>query len=404
MQKSGRMAGYLEAIRALAPLVAECRASFDRERRLPDRIFDALADAGLFRLWLPEALGGPQLSPLEFMVVVEAASALDGSIGWLVGNGGGMSRAGAFVPETIGRGWFSDPRAFIAAATGAVGEAVPVDGGYLVSGRWPFGSGAHHATVFMGLAAITSPDNGEASQLSCYLDRRDVLIDDTWHVSGLRGTGSCHFEARQAFVPGDRAHDSTNAKPYQSGLIYRLPVVSMFAWTVAAVPLGIARGAIDAFIDLAATRRRQRTTVTLRDRETVQAAVGRAEAMLAAARAFLIDAMMELVEATEDGDEPSLQANVMFRAACTNAAETAARIVHLLNRETGAASIFESCALERATRDINAASQHVAMSQNNYIVLGRASLGLDASLGPDASAAKVQTRAGLDGQSRPTAP
>src|SRR5262249_15697198 len=157
-----------------------------------------------------------------------------------------------------------------------------------------------------------------------------------------RGTGSCHFEAREAFVPGDRTHDSTNPKPYQSGLIYRLPVLSMFAWTVAAVPLGIARGAIDAFIDLAATRRRQRTPVMLRDRETVQAALGRAEAMHAAARAFLIDAMMELVEATEDGDEPSLQASAMFRAACTNAAETAARIVHLLNRETGAASIFES--------------------------------------------------------------
>jgi alkylation response protein AidB-like acyl-CoA dehydrogenase len=377
MQKPGRVAAYLESIGALAPLVAQCRLSFDHERRLTDSIFDALADAGLFRLWLPEALGGPQLSPLEFMTVVEAAASLDGSIGWLVGNGGGMSRAGAFVPETTARTWFSEPRAFIAAATGAVGEAVPVDGGYLVSGRWPFGSGAHHATIFMGLATMTSPDGGEA-QLSCYLERRDVLIQDTWHVSGLRGTGSCHFEAQRAFVPGHRTHDSTSPKPYQSGLIYRLPVPPMFAWTVAVVPLGIARGAIDAFIELAATRRRQRTTAMLRDRETVQAAVGRADAMYGAARAFLIEAMMELMETSENGDGPSIRARAVFRAACTNAAESAVRIVELLAREAGAASIFESCPLERAARDIHAASHHVAMSHENYIALGRASLGLDA--------------------------
>jgi indole-3-acetate monooxygenase len=378
MQKSGRVAAYLESIGALAPLVTQCRASFDRERRLTDRIFGALADAGLFRLWLPEALGGPQLSPLEFMTVVEAAAALDGSIGWLVGNGGGMSRAGAFVPETTARAWFSEPRAFIAAATGAVGQAIPVDGGYLVSGRWPSGSGAHHATIFMGLAAVTSPDGGEASQLSCYLERRDVVIDDTWHVSGLRGTGSCHFEARQVFVPGSCAHDATSPKPYQSGLIYQLPVLSMFAWTVAVVPLGIARGAIDTFVDLAAARRRQGTTVMLRDRETVQAAVGRADAIYCAARAFLIETMTELIEASEDGEGPSTRVRTVFRAACTNAAEAATQIVHLLTREAGAASIFESCLLERAVRDIHAASHHVAMSHNNYIALGRASLGLDA--------------------------
>ena len=87
-----RVAEYLAAIHRLAPLIAQHRASFDEERRLPDVLFNALADAGLFRLWLPEALGGPELSPSEFMTVVEAASALDGSVGWLVGNGAGMSR------------------------------------------------------------------------------------------------------------------------------------------------------------------------------------------------------------------------------------------------------------------------------------------------------------------------
>jgi alkylation response protein AidB-like acyl-CoA dehydrogenase len=126
----------------------------------------------LFRLWLPEALGGPKLSPFEFMTVVEAAAALDGSIGWVVGNGGGMSRAAAFVAEPTARRWFADPRAFVVASTGAVGEAVPADGGYLVSGHWPFGSGSHHATIFMGLATVKTADGGGTAQQLLHEPRR----------------------------------------------------------------------------------------------------------------------------------------------------------------------------------------------------------------------------------------
>ena len=94
-------AGYLDAIEKLAPLIATHREAFDTERRLPDAVFNALADAGLFRLWLPRALGGPELSPDGFMTVVEAASELDGSVGWLVGNGGGMSRIGGYLPGRV---------------------------------------------------------------------------------------------------------------------------------------------------------------------------------------------------------------------------------------------------------------------------------------------------------------
>src|SRR5258708_25046972 len=116
-----RTTGYLDAIERLAPLVEEHRASFDRDRRLPDEVFRALAGAGLFRLWLPAALGGPELSPTEFMQVVEAASALDGSIGWIVANGGGISRVGGYLSQAVAREWFADPKAFIVAAARPVG-------------------------------------------------------------------------------------------------------------------------------------------------------------------------------------------------------------------------------------------------------------------------------------------
>src|SRR3954467_1038141 len=169
-----RVAEYLAAIHRLAPLIAQHRASFDETRRLPDVLFNALADAGLFRLWLPEALGGPELSPLDFMTVVEAASALDGSVGWLVGNGAGMSRIGGYLPEPVARKFFADPRAFIASATAAVGTARKVEGGYRVTGRWPFGSGAHHGSHFMGLASLKGADGKEEPPLCCYFERGAV--------------------------------------------------------------------------------------------------------------------------------------------------------------------------------------------------------------------------------------
>jgi indole-3-acetate monooxygenase len=309
-----RSAPYLEAVRKLAPLIAERRAAFDRERRLTDDVFEALADAGLFRLWLPSSLGGAQLSPLEFMRVVEAAAALDGSVGWLVGNGGGMSRVGGYLPTSVARDWFANRRTFIASATGAVGAAKAVDGGYRVSGRWPFGSGAPHATHFMGLATVGGNLAPEQQRLCCYFDRQQVVIHDTWHVSGLRGTGSSDFEVREAFVPNHLVHPLVGHAPVQPGLLYRMPPLSVFAWTVSVVPLGQVRGAIDAFVALASSRSRLGSSGLLRDRETVQGMVGRVEALHSAARAFLIAAMTELMMMTDIGGDLHVQARARLRA------------------------------------------------------------------------------------------
>jgi alkylation response protein AidB-like acyl-CoA dehydrogenase len=376
--ETDRIAGYLDAVGGLAPLISAHRDAFDRERRLPDAVFAALAEAGLFRLWLPAALGGPELSPLDFMRVVEAAAALDGSVGWLVGNGAGMSRVGGYLPAALVADWFADPRAFVVSATGAVGTAVPTEGGFRVSGRWPFGSGAHHATHFMGLAATRDDDGKDRPPICCYLPRAQVTVHDTWHVSGLRGTGSCDFEVRDAFVPADRTHPFIALSPTQPGLVYRMPPLSVFAWTVSVVPLGIASGAIRSFVALASRRSRQGSGAMLRDRETVQATVGRAEALRRAGRAFLAEAMTELQVATDAGGDRLERARTMFRVACAHAAEAALGITDMLAADAGSAAIFESCPLERAVRDVQAAVKHIAMSPSSYALAGRLSLGLDA--------------------------
>lgn len=370
------VAPYLAALEAIKPLIAEHRRSFDRDRRLPDAVFAALADAGLFRLWLPKRLGGPELTPLDFMRVGEAAAAIDGSVAWLIGNGGGMSRAGGYLPEAIAHEVFADPHAFIVAATGAIGKAEPCEGGYRVTGRWPFGSGSHHGSHFMGLARARRADGREGPELCCYVKRADVRIDDTWHVSGLRGTGSCDFEMSGVFVPHDHTHPLVDFRPTQPGIVYRLPGLSAFPWTVAVLPLGMARGAMDAFAVIAASKSRSGTP--LRDREAVQMIMGRAEALHRAGRAFLIEAMSELIDALDDYDAGRLtRARVGFRSACAHAGESALRIAGWLAAEAGTASIFETGTLERAIRDIQAATRHIAMNAMAYAMAGRLSLGLD---------------------------
>ncbi len=363
-------------IASLGPLVAEQRGAMDRDRRLPRPVFQAVADAGLLRLWAPRVLGGWELSPPDFMAVVEAAAALDGSIGWVVGNGGGMSRAAGYLPEAIARSLFAREDAFVVATNGAVGEAVPVEGGYRISGRWPFASGIHHATL-VAPACRVADGGGQGPILLCYVAAEHAEIIDNWRVSGLRGSGSCDYTLNDVFVPVEHTHDMLHPPATQPGLLYRWPSISAFSTTVAVVPLGIARAALDTFTAGLAARTRAGTAVALRDRELIQSEVGRAEALHAAARAFLISAMNEVTEAIEAGGERLVRARAMYRAACTHAAESSLRVAEIVCSAAGAAAIWEEHPLERQVRDIQAAVKHVAMSPNNYVVSGRICLGLE---------------------------
>ncbi len=365
-----------ERIAALAPLVAAQREAMDRERRLTRPVFQAIAEAGLLRLWAPRAFGGWELSPPDFMAVVEAAAALDGSVGWVVGNGGGMSRAAGYLPEAVARPWFARADAFVVATNGAIGEAVPVDGGYRVSGRWPFASGIHHASLVAPVCQVAD-GSGQGSVLLCYVPAEHAEIIDNWRVSGLRATGSCDYTLTNVFVPIEHTHDLRQPPATQPGLLYRWPAISAFSTTVAVVPLGIARAALDTFERELALRARGGTAVALRDRELIQSEIGRAEVLHAAARALLLSAMNELTAALDEAGERLVRARVMYRSACTHAAESAIRVAEMVSAAAGAVSIWEEHPLERQFRDIHAAAKHIAMSPNNYVLSGRICLGLE---------------------------
>lgn len=359
----------------LAPAVAEHRAKFDSDGRLPDHLVEQLAELGLFRLLLPRSLGGHGLSALEFMDVVEAAAALDGTIGWLVGNGGGMARAGGYLPEESARQIFGDPLAFVVSSTGAVGRAVRVPGGYSVTGRWPFGSGSPHGTWFTALCEVEEGEQATGELIFVYAPRRDVLLDDNWMVSGLCATGSVHFDLVDVFVPDRLAH-AFQPEPTQPGTLYRLPTGSIFSWTVATVPLGIAAGAIDDFVTKAHSAKRRGDDVPLAERELIQSQLGQIQARTAASRAYLRHTMSALLEATDAGADLEA-ARVEFKLACTFASQSVLWAINLVTEMAGSISIMRSSPLERRERDARAAAKHIAMTPDEYIRGGRLRLGLD---------------------------
>lgn len=366
-------ADMIERFERIRPLLADHSGSLDADRRLSDEAFGALSEAGFFRLLLPVQLDGCGLSPLDFMTVVEHAAAFDGTIGWLVGNGGGMSRAGGYLPMEAAREVFANPSAFVASSTGAIGKAAPAEGGYRITGRWPFASGAPHATTF---AALCEVDDESGRIVLAFLPRDAVTLTDSWHVSGMKGTGSWDFEAAGAFLPADFVCD-LQPKPTQPGIVYRLPGRSAFVWTVATVPLGIARGAIDAVVSAGKGHRRLGVAVPIAERELVQAEIGRCLAKCRAAGAYMRSAMAELCASVESEGRDLVAARIDYRLACSHAAEVAVGVVLKTNDLIGARALAEAQPFERRERDVRAAAKHVAMSAEQFVIGGRYALGGD---------------------------
>ncbi|MDI3334935.1 acyl-CoA dehydrogenase family protein [Defluviimonas aestuarii] len=372
-------ATMIERFERIRPLLTAQCGRLDADRRLSDEVFGALSDAGFFRLLLPAQLGGCGLSPLDFMTVVEHAAALDGTIGWLVGNGGGMSRAGGYLPPEAAQEVFGNPSAFVASSTGATGEAVPAKSGFRITGRWPYASGAPHATTFAAVCEVDEgkgPGNGRA--VLAFLPREALKLIDNWHVSGMRGTGSWDFEADSVFLPAEFVCDLPPI-PTQPGIVYRLPSISAFVWTVATVPLGIAQGAINALISVSNGHRRLGITVPIAERELIQAEIGRCLAKCRSAGAYMRSAMSALCASVEGDGPDQVETRINYRLACSHAAEVAVSVVLKVNDLIGARALAESQPFERRERDVRAAAKHIAMSAEQFVIGGRYALGGDIS-------------------------
>ena len=373
-----RVERLLEAVRALAPLVASERAGLDRDRALSPRLVEALVEAGLFRLWTPRRLGGAELDPVAGLRVIAAAAALDGSVGWNVMVASAHGFLAGRLPAAAAREVFGDRRAVVAGQLEPGGTAEVVKGGYRVSGRWPFASGCRHATWLLAHCLVP----GRRPRVSARPASRLVFvpvdrarIHDTWRVSGLRGTGSHDYSLDGVMVPAAYAIDAFADEPTRPERLYAYPVIPFVTGAVGAVPIGIARGVIEELTRLARTR--TRAGRPLAEDATVQQGIARAEIHARSAESLLQAAVDDMWRTVKRGKAPTLEQRAHVRMGCVHAGESAAAAVDLVWGLAGSRAIFEAAGLERRFRDVHAATQHVALSPRTLEMAGRVLLGLE---------------------------
>ena len=376
-------ADVVAAARKLIPDVLAARPECERLRRIPTSIAEALAKAGLLQMYLPRSMGGPELPPAVVFHAVEEISRADGAIGWCTMIATCISNSMGLLKADVGRemaGCPADMR--LAGSIRPLGRARAVDGGHRIDGRWDFASGVNHARWLMCPCVIWDGDKPRRTCAGVPMTRifwvpaESATILDTWHVLGLRGTGSHDFALADVFVPETRSVAITDP-PIERGLLYdpRLHLSWIWAATVGNA-MGIARGALEDFRELASRKSTTMSTALLRDRPLVQARVAEAEAILSAGRAYLQVAVGDLWARASRGESDLDAAVVQARLAITHGMQQAVRAVDVVFHAAGTNAVYERNPLERHFRDIHVAVQHAAGLPAHMEAAGKALLGL----------------------------
>ncbi len=367
-------ATILDNARALAPKIRDLGDTIEADRRLPDSLIDDLSDAGVFRIAMPRAWGGPEMTPLEQIELIEIIAHADASTAWCVSILSDSGYYAGFLEDKVAREVFSDLDSRCAGMLAPVGRAEVVPGGYRVTGKWSFGSGSSHATHMTGGAVIlndgemTFGDDGIPEWRVMIFDPDDVEILDTWYTTGLAGSGSNDYQVTDAFVPFEHTFNALDA-PVRSEPLYRYH--GFFFANVPGIPFGMARAALDEAKKIAATKVSLPSLTKLQDDATVQTMFGEAEATLAASRALVFDVMGSAWNTLQTGDLLSMDQRARIGFSLVHAGQSAQRVIDLACEIAGSTALFRSSPLERLRRDMIAASSHIAHQRKTYGAAGR---------------------------------
>lgn len=365
---------------ALAPLIRHHADEAERERHLPRVVAEAFARAGLYRLAATPDIHGADADPMTQIRAIEAAARADGSAGWNLMIG--IETFALIGPGFRGRcpELIADPMVVMASSTAAVGRAQRQGEGWRVSGQWQFVSGIHNAQLF-GATVWLYDDDGDTPMVEgnryAVVPAGEFEIVDTWHVGGLRGSGSHDVRLEDVFVPNDRIIAPIGGNAATTPQL-RLPLGNRLAYNKAAVALGIARAGIDAFMALAASKQPRFTTRTLRDRPFAQRALAQAEARLIGARAGLLELAEASWETVVAGDDVAPRQRALFHIVAADAARAAVEVVELLSEAAGTTANRLGEPLERIARDVRVVRQHATVAPHLIEDAGRALLGLEA--------------------------
>ena len=362
---TGTSRDLLAAAEKMLPEIRAASHEVEAARRLPDALAAKLDEAGFFRMTLGRESGGLEMDPVTAARVVEILSTTSPSVGWVVMIiASSLFWVARVLPEEARDEVFPTGRAAnIAGTVVPHGRADRVPGGWQVSGQWPFGSGCHHA-AWLACGAWLHDGEGPVQSAEGRPEWRLFLVPageceilDTWHTSGLRGTGSHDFVVNGAFVPDRRVfpHPLVGA-PVRPERHYAFPGVSIAM--MSAVALGAARGAVDSLLELLEAkvdRRSGRLASAAFDRQLDLAA---AESLTGSARAYLYQALEELWGAVMAGEEPGLRLRAQYRLACTSAVNSSVQAVDRAHSAAGTSAIYVPSALDGYFRDVHAVAAH----------------------------------------------
>lgn len=368
----------LDAVDRVRPTVAAGADEAERLRTLPASTVAALREAGLLGLKLPAVLGGAEADPVTQMDVIEALTTVDASAGWclMVGATTG-ALPGVFLGDDAVAVVFEGGRMPLAAGCYMpTGTAVAAPGGFRVTGRWAFASGIRHAAWVSGTAWVVR-DGAQTAERRVFVVRTDdVEIHDTWHVAGLRGTGSCDFSLRDHFVPEAFTWDIERAQPRRGGALYRLGLPGFVTNEHAAFALGVARRALDEVSALAGSKSRGVKPSPLIGRATFQRFVGEASLRLRAARAAAVELNEAAWTTVGVGEALTARQHAELRSAAVLATEVALDVTTRAFRYAGGSALYDASVLQRCLRDLHAGAQHFMVSDSAYEGLGQVLLGL----------------------------
>lgn len=363
------LAQLRERARALVPVLRERATRTEELRRIPDDTLNDLHAAGLFRMLQPKRVGGSELS---YEAIVELTAIIGrgcGSTAWVLANLANHHWMLALWPrDAQNEIWGASADALIGSALMFPAGHAQRDGhGFRLTGHWKFSSGID-ASDWCMLGGIVHSAEGELPEYYVFLvPKDDYRIIDTWHVAGLRGTGSKDVTVDNIFIPAHRALAVDRMKGGvapggEQAALYRLPVFDMFPYVVAGASLGIAQGAVEVFSDDIRHRITAYATTLLADYATTQSRLGQAAAAVDAAERILIGNCREAMAQAAAHVIPAADQKVRLRRDGAYAAHLCTTAVDLLFGAGGGEFLYNQQAIQRSFRDVHAANSHYALA------------------------------------------
>src|SRR5712671_5948478 len=368
--------------RDLAHSIAASADTIERRRRITEPLLGQLHEARLFRMLYPRSVGGDEVEPATYIAAVGELARHDGSVGWCVSIANSIGLFAPYLEPAAARTVFGPPRATCAWGPPNECRGIAVPGGYRVTGRWDFASGCRHASWMGAHGTVVEADGslrlnnfGRPTLRTWLFPVEQAKLLDNWNPTGLRGTASESYTVEDLFVPeeftGTREDPTLRREP---GPLYAFPQQTLYSVGIASVALGIARGMLDAFIELA-LRKTPRGAGRLADNAVVQAELARAEATLGAARSYLIDTVTEIHRRAGPSAPIDVTDRARARLAGSHAITSAVAVADTIYKAAGVDAIFPGSPFERRFRDIHTVSQQIQSRNAHYETVGQVLLG-----------------------------